>query len=320
MKKIQWMMILAALLCLAALLLVACRDDDPHTHEFGEWSITTLATCVAEGTRTRSCSCGESETQPLPATGIHIYNVDNICTGCGTAYVFTSGLTYQLNSSGNAYTVTGLGAATDAAIVIPPYYNRLPVTAIESLAPTGADRRVTGIHVPNTVTDIAPRAFVGCNDLESIGLMDGSTAYQCVDNCLISIAAKALVLGCKGSVIPADGSVTAIGDYAFAGRHGLSSITLPAGLASIGIGAFADCPDLQGVTFGEKPGIDTSNSNGEDPNGLVIGEWYVAAAAGATEGTKVSVLNDADNATSLKSTYKNLYWYRQVSSDDSLRY
>lgn len=319
MKKKQWTMSLAVLLCLTALLLVACKKD-PHTHVFGEWSTTTPATCVAEGVQTRTCECGESELQSLPATGIHTYNADNICTGCGAAYAFTAGLTYQLNGSGNAYAVTGLGTATDAVIVIPPYYNRLPVTAVEGLVPTGSSHRVTGVHLPNTVTAIAPRAFVGCNDLESIGLMEGSTAYQCVDNCLISIAAKSLVLGCKSSVIPADGSVTAIGDYAFSGRRGLTSITIPAGISSIGICAFADCPDLGGVTFREKPGVDTSNANGEDPNGLVIGEWYVAAVAGATEGTKVSVLNDADNAASLKNTYKNMYWYRQVSSDDSLRY
>lgn len=40
-----------------------------HTHSWGEWTVITPATCTAEGERQRSCSCGEVQTEPIPATG-----------------------------------------------------------------------------------------------------------------------------------------------------------------------------------------------------------------------------------------------------------
>ena len=40
-----------------------------HTHTFGEWTVTTPATCTADGVETRTCACGETETRAIPATG-----------------------------------------------------------------------------------------------------------------------------------------------------------------------------------------------------------------------------------------------------------
>ncbi len=40
-----------------------------HTHTFGEWTVTTPATCTKDGVKTRTCACGETETQTIPATG-----------------------------------------------------------------------------------------------------------------------------------------------------------------------------------------------------------------------------------------------------------
>ena len=40
-----------------------------HTHRWGEWTVTTPATCTADGERQRSCSCGEVQTETVSATG-----------------------------------------------------------------------------------------------------------------------------------------------------------------------------------------------------------------------------------------------------------
>ena len=40
-----------------------------HTHEYGEWTVTTPATCTEDGVKTRTCACGETETRAIPATG-----------------------------------------------------------------------------------------------------------------------------------------------------------------------------------------------------------------------------------------------------------
>ncbi len=45
---------------------IVCTD---HTHAFGDWTVTTPATCTADGVETRPCACGETETRAIPATG-----------------------------------------------------------------------------------------------------------------------------------------------------------------------------------------------------------------------------------------------------------
>ena len=68
-------------------------------------------------------------------------------------------------------------------------------------------------------------------------------------NCLIETANKTLVLGCKNSVIPTDGSVTSISRSAFYGCTGLTSITIPNSITSIGSHAFYKCTNLTSITF-----------------------------------------------------------------------
>ena len=44
-------------------------DAPPHEHSFGEWTVTTPATCTEVGVEARSCECGETETREIPALG-----------------------------------------------------------------------------------------------------------------------------------------------------------------------------------------------------------------------------------------------------------
>lgn len=62
--------------------------EEAHVHEFGEWETTQAPTCVAEGEKTRFCSCGETQTGSIPATG-HSFGawtttLDATCTKEGT--------------------------------------------------------------------------------------------------------------------------------------------------------------------------------------------------------------------------------------------
>lgn len=52
-----------------------------HVHSFGEWEITTPATCTEAGEKTRTCECGATETEVIPATGHHYE--DGVCVDCG---------------------------------------------------------------------------------------------------------------------------------------------------------------------------------------------------------------------------------------------
>jgi len=64
--------------------------EAPHTHTFGDWFVTTAATCTAEGSRTRSCECGETETETIPAVG-HTEVVDAAVAATCTADGKTEG-------------------------------------------------------------------------------------------------------------------------------------------------------------------------------------------------------------------------------------
>ena len=109
---------------------------------------------------------------------------------------------------------------------------------------------LTSITIGNSVTSIGNYAFRGCTGLMSVTVADGNTKYHSSGNCLIETASKTLILGCNTSVIPNDGSVTSIGNYAFSGCTGLTSITIPDSVTSIGDSAFKGCTGLTSVTIG----------------------------------------------------------------------
>ena len=50
---------------------IITTNVSPHTHSFGNWTITTPATCTTTGVKTGECSCGNTTTEIIPATGIH---------------------------------------------------------------------------------------------------------------------------------------------------------------------------------------------------------------------------------------------------------
>lgn len=134
---------------------------------------------------------------------------------------------------------------------------------------------LTSITIPKSVTNIGSSAFSDCSGLTSIIVEKGNPKYHSAGNCLIETATKTLVLGCKTSGIPSDGSVTSI-DSAFWGCSDLISITIPDSVTSIGYGAFYGCTGLTSITI---------------PNSMTsIGNYAFYGCSGLTninfEGTK----------------------------------
>ena len=120
------------------------------------------------------------------------------------------------------------------------------VTSINSGAFAGCS--MTDLVISASVSYIHPWAFDYCDALVSITVDPANPVYYSKDNCLIETANKTLVLGCKTSVIPTDGSVTVIGDSAFYGCTGLTDVTIPDSVTTIEMFAFGECASLTSVT------------------------------------------------------------------------
>ena len=106
---------------------------------------------------------------------------------------------------------------------------------------------LTTLTIPGSVTSIGSAAFIFCSSLASICVENGNPNYDSRDNCnaIIETATEAMIAGCKNTVIP--NSVTSIGDYAFYGCTGLTSVDIPNSVTSIGDYAFAGCTGLTSV-------------------------------------------------------------------------
>ena len=142
------------------------------------------------------------------------------------------------------------------------------------------------LELPAALSSIGEYAFFSCGRLGSISVDANNQSFRSTSDCLINIKDKTLIRGCGKSVIPSDGSVVAIDNYAFNGCGGMSELTIPASIKAIGHYAFEGCSSLNNVTF-----------EGEE-------EW--------------TVYNDTEDAnqiiptaSDLVSTYIKYYWVRK---------
>ena len=101
---------------------------------------------------------------------------------------------------------------------------------------------LTALEIPAAVTSIPPLALLNCNNLTSLKVDPANPVYYSSGNCIIERNTKTVVVGCNASVLPNDGSITAIGEYAFASCSRLPP--LPDSIVSINTGAFFMCCGL----------------------------------------------------------------------------
>ena len=196
----------------------------------------------------------------------------------------SKGLAFVSNGDGTC-TVSGLGNCTDTAIVIP---SKSPdgdtVTTIGEWAFDGCSS-LTSVTIPDSVTSIGKWAFGGCSGLTSVTIPDsvtsigemafalcsnltsitvdtGNAAYTSIDGSLYTKDEKTLVQYAIGKTDPSftiPGSVTSIGERAFASCLSLTNVTIGNGVTSIGNWAFAYCSSLTSVTL-----LDSVTSIGDD--------------------------------------------------------
>ncbi|MEG2541046.1 MAG: leucine-rich repeat protein, partial [Clostridia bacterium] len=113
------------------------------------------------------------------------------------------------------------------------------------------DSNIKEFTLPASVTTLdcdlnGHSPFINSN-IEKFTVENGNRKFYVEGNCLIDRSTMTLIAGCYDSIIPTN--VTAIGDCAFYGT-GLTSITIPDSVTSIGMRAFSICRELTSVTIG----------------------------------------------------------------------
>ena len=197
-------------------------------HAMSQWTVTTPATCTADGLRNRTCGrCGEGEEEIIPAG--HSYDENHQCTVCG-AYEQPGGscgedLDWTLEQNGQLV-ISGTGEMSGYGSGEAPWFE---------------DRdMITSVVIGEGVTDIGDDAFRDCENLTTVVLPDG----------LKTIGDNAFS-GCTGLTdINIPDTVTEIGEGAFRDCDSLTCIILPAGITGIGSDAFADCDSLTDIYYG----------------------------------------------------------------------
>ena len=211
-----------------------CSDNYVDTYVDALGHTGGTATCTEQAVCTR---CNEKYGELAK----HNYK-DGVCIVCGIRRP-SEGLEYSLSSDGTGYIVSGIGTCTDKEIIIPSEYNSKPVTSIGERAFADC-RNLISVTIPKSVTSIGYDAFAYCDKIMNI-YYTGDVAGWCGISGLdrLRFSSRTLYIGgnkVEGDLIIPD-SVTSIGDYAFFGCTGLTSITIGNGVTSIGDSAFRDC-------------------------------------------------------------------------------
>ena len=87
--------------------------EDKHVHTFSDWTVTTPATCTAEGVEKRTCTvCGEEETRKTEKTDHSLTHIEekSTCTVAGVSYDICGECSATFN-----YTVLPLSAHSFSA-------------------------------------------------------------------------------------------------------------------------------------------------------------------------------------------------------------
>ena len=195
---------------------------------------------------------------PLPFGGL---NEGTVGTNINI-YDGSRGLVYKASDDGSYAVLVDVGYCTDTDITVATAYNGLPVKAVQFGALSRCDA-VESVTFPDNIEEIGVRVLSECPNLKRIylgagvRLIDLHAFSECDldeivispenphlvfrDGCVIDTAAKTLILGIRGAVIPGDGSVERIGYSAFSGSRGISSLIIPEGIKEICSFAFEGC-------------------------------------------------------------------------------
>lgn len=134
------------------------RVVQTHEHTFGEWTVVTPATCTADGSQTRACSCGYTETQTLPALG-HQWS----------EWTHDEALSQSMGAAWNRRTCSRCGATETAAAGSEPQTPSVEDPHEHSWSEWRIEREPTASHAGS---EIRTCSICGLQEVRSIVLAD----------------------------------------------------------------------------------------------------------------------------------------------------
>ena len=179
-------------------------------------------------------------------------------------------LTWNLDSAGNLI-ISGTGTMNNYfSSTVGPWGSGIKTVTIRSGVTSIGEKAfyyctgLTSVTIPDGVTSIGEHAFEDCTGLTSVTIGSGVTSIGRYAFCNTGYYNNetnwendVLYIGTwliesksnKSGVYMIKNGTVGIADYAFRGCTGLTSVTIPDSVTSIGLGAFYGCTDLTSVTI-----------------------------------------------------------------------
>jgi hypothetical protein len=168
---------------------------------------------------------------------------------------------------------------------------------------------LTSLTLPSGLTDIGTGAFRGATALSAVSVPDSvlrigaSVFLNCADSiyrtengaCYVGNAQNPYLVLVKTepsvTAVTLNAATRVIADSALSGT-GITSITIPASVITIGSGVFSNCNWLESIVF--------ENTSG----------WQCASLYGGSDAITADVSVDADNATAMTGVHRLKYFFR----------
>ena len=191
---------------------------------------------------------------------------DSVTSVGAEAFSGCASLTSITGSTTNASTVAQQAQSNSFAV------NITSGTSIDDRSFSGCTGLMS-ITIPESVTSIGYQAFYNCSKLTSITIPDSVTSFgsEAFSGCTSitsiigsAINANKVALQAKSNFFTVNiTSGTSIRDYDFRYCTGLTSITIPDSVTSIGLSAFSGCTGLTSITIpGSVTSVDTEAFSG----------------------------------------------------------
>ncbi len=269
--------VVAVLLILLIVLLSVKSCDSGNTDPSGSTSGGAYSSGSSSGSSSAGGSSGTSSgTTPAPVV-----------------WTPTKELTYELDTTTDTYTITGLESTFDDTVIcIPDTYEGKKVVAVKESAfsPDSSDAtlgsklearnaKVTKIYISGNVKSIGTQSFICFTNATELILNEGTETIEdlafgmcgfekvTLPSTLKTIGKGAFLYNGHLQEITIPNSVTSIGEAAFEDCYELTKATLPNGITVIPEGLFDGCYRLYDITIPDS--VTTIETYAFDNTGLM---------------------------------------------------